>query len=693
MDQVLAPQRIALSIGGMTCASCVARVEKGLARVPGVRSAAVNLATETAYVEAASGTGTPELIAAVAKAGYTATRRADRAPASHDRALWELVAGAALSAPLLLTMVVSLPGWLQLVLAAPVQFWLGAQFYTAGYRALRAGTGNMDLLVALGTSAAFALSVGDLLAGGPLYFESSAIVITLVRLGRYLEGRAKIQAARAVTGLAKLRPSLAHLAGGADVAVAALRAGDLIELRPGERVPADGDIQSGAGSLDESALTGESLPVYREPGAAVLAGSLNLDAVLRVKVKRAAGESLLDRMGRLIETAQASKPKVQRLADRVAAWFVPVVLVIALVTFVGWLVVGHAPVSVAVIDAVSVLVIACPCALGLATPAAILAGTGIAAKYGILIRNADAIDLAAQVNFVAFDKTGTLTEGRPRLTHMQVFAGSEDAARRIAASLAAADTHPLAAPLRIAGVKPADSVRALPGRGIEGAVNGARYILGSDRLVRDAGGEPPKMPGATLSYLATTEGQVIAGFAFADAARPGAREAVRRLQARGVGIMLLSGDRAEAADSIGAELGITEIVSRATPDQKLTAIEAKRSQGHIVAMVGDGVNDAAALAAAYVGIAIGTGADLAIETADISLLRPALGLVADVLDLSRRTRRVLREGLFWAVIYNVVGIPLAALGFLSPMVAGAAMAASSVCVLTNALRLRRWRPA
>jgi Cu+-exporting ATPase len=433
--------------------------------------------------------------------------------------------------------------------------------------------------------------------------------------------------------------------------------------------------------------------VHRESGAAVLAGSLNLDAVLRVKVKRAAGESLLDRMGRLIETAQASKPKVQRLADQVAAWFVPVVLVIALVTFLGWLVVGHAPVSVAVIDAVSVLVIACPCALGLATPAAILAGTGIAAKYGILIRNADAIDLAAQVNFVAFDKTGTLTEGRPRLTNMQVFAGSEDAARRIAASLAAADTHPLAAPLRIAGVKPADSVRALPGRGIEGAVNGARYILGSDRLVRDAGGEPPKMRGATLSYLATTEGQVIAGFAFADAARPGAREAVRRLQDRGVGIMLLSGDRAEAADSIGAELGITEIVSRATPDQKLTAIEAKRSQGHIVAMVGDGVNDAAALAAADVGIAIGTGADLAIETADISLLRPALGLVADVLDLSRRTRRVLREGLFWAVIYNVVGIPLAALGFLSPMVAGAAMAASSVCVLTNALRLRRWRPA
>jgi Cu+-exporting ATPase len=692
MDQFLAPQKISLSIGGMTCASCVARVEKSLARVPGVRNVAVNLATETAQLEAASGTGTPELIAAVAQAGYRAARLAER-PAKDNRPLWELAAAAILSAPLLLTMAVTVPGWLQLALAAPVQFWLGARFYVAGFRALRAGSGNMDLLVALGTSAAFALSVGDLLTGGPLYFESAAIVITLIRLGKFLEGRAKTQAAQAVTGLAKLRPSLAHLAAGADIPAAALRPGDEIELRPGERVPADSEILTGAGSLDESALTGESLPVFRQPGAAVLAGSLNLDAVLRVKVTAAAGESLLDRMGRLIESAQASKPKVQRLADQVASWFVPVVLVIALITFAAWLFFAHAPISAAIINAVSVLVIACPCALGLATPAAILAGTGIAAKYGILIRNADAIDLAARVNFVAFDKTGTLTEGRPRLTEIRVFQGSEASARDIAAALSAADTHPLSAPLRRPGVTPADSVRALPGRGIEGVVGGARYLLGSARLVRDAGGAPPDMPGATISYLATPDGQVIAAFAFADTPRDGAREAVRRLQDQGIGTMLLSGDRAEAADAIGASLGITQVVSNASPEQKLAAIEAKRRAGQIVAMVGDGVNDAAALAAADIGIAIGAAADVAIETADFTLLRPAPGLVADLLDLSRRTRRILREGLFWAVIYNVIGIPLAALGFLSPMLAGAAMAASSVCVLTNALRLRRWRPA
>jgi Cu+-exporting ATPase len=693
MDQIVT-RRVELSIGGMTCASCVARVEKSLGRVPGVESVAVNLASETAEVRAESTASLAALIAAVKRAGYTATARADAAPYNGRREFLELMAAFFLSAPLLAGMVWHLPGWVGLILATPVQFWLGARFYGAGFRALLARTGNMDLLVALGTSAAYFLSLSDFFLGGPLYFESAAMVITLIRLGKFLEGRAKRDAAKAVTGLAALRPAMAHIVGGGDKKLAALRLGDMIEVRPGERVPADGVITEGTGSLDESHITGESLPVLREPGAAVLAGALNLDAVLRLRVSTGPGESLLDRMGRLIGSAQASKPAVQRLADRVAAVFVPVVLVIAAITFAGWLLHG-APLSTAVINAVSVLVIACPCALGLATPAAILAGTGVAAKYGILIRNADALEHAARADFVVFDKTGTLTEGKPRLLDVAVLA---DMAREdvlgIAAALAAGDTHPLSAALRRKNAVPATAIKALPGRGVEGNVVGKRYILGSARLLTDAGGAVPALAvakGATVSFLATADGIALAAFSFADTVRPGAAAAVKRLRDMGCGVMMLSGDRAEAADAIGAELGIEKVISGASPEQKLAEIALERRR-KTVAMVGDGVNDAPALAAADVGIAIGGGADVAIETADISLLRAEPMLVADALLLSRFIWRVLLQGLFWAVIYNAIGIPLAAFGLLSPMVAGGAMAASSVCVLGNALRLRNWRP-
>jgi Cu+-exporting ATPase len=697
MDQLVAPeQSIDLAIGGMTCASCVGRVEKTLGRVAGVRSVAVNLATETAHLQAGGETNVTALIAAVEQAGYTATRKTDTPPAPHRREFWELIAAAALSAPLLLGMFFALPGWLALALATPVQFWLGARFYRAGWNAVRAGTGNMDLLVALGTSAAYFLSLDDFFTSGPLYFESSAVVITLIRLGKFLEGRAKRDAARAVAGLAKLRPAVAHVPGRGDVALNLLRAGDVVEIRPGERVPVDGTVNAGSGSLDESHITGESLPVFREVGGVVLAGSLNLDGLLRVTATSAGGETLLDRMGRLIDAAQSSKPAVQKLADRVAAVFVPVVLVLAVLTFGGWLLAGAAPAH-AVIHAVSVLVIACPCALGLATPAAILAGTGAAAKHGILVRDADALERARNVDFVVFDKTGTLTEGKPRLIDVQVMPGvARDEVLVIAAALAAGNTHPLAAALRRDGVAAAPAMRALPGRGVEGVVNGQRYLLGSARLVADAGGLAPEFSradGATMSYLATASGKMLASFAFADTIRPGAKDAIDRLRRRKIGVMLLTGDNAAAAASVGAALGITDIVAAASPEQKLAAIQAKRAAGSVVAMVGDGVNDAPALAAADLGIAIGTGADVAIETADMSLLRPEPGLVPDALALSRLTSAVLREGLFWAVIYNVIGIPLAACGVLSPMVAGAAMAASSLCVLANALRLRNWRPA
>ncbi len=697
MDQtVRVASEIDLAIAGMSCASCVARVEKVLRRVPGVTAVSVNLATETARVAAAVAL-LPQLMAAVERAGYRAVPKAQATPHDGRREVLELAIAAALSLPLLLAMLVPLPGWLQLALATPVQFWLGARFYRAGWAALRAGTGNMDLLVALGSSAAYGLSVADLLAGrGPLYFEAGAVVITLVRLGKLLEGRAKREAAAAVTGLAKLRPAVAHLAVGEavrDVAVAALRVGDIVALWPGERVPVDGVLVAGRGSLDESHITGESLPVPRGPGEAVLAGALNLEAALRLRVTAPPGESLLDRMARLIDAAQASKPAVQKLADRVSAVFVPAVVLLALATFLVWRFGLGAPVAVAVLNAVSVLVIACPCALGLATPAAILAGTGAAARRGILIRDADALERAARVTLVIFDKTGTLTLGRPQLISQKIFGdGWQERAPRIAAALAAADPHPLALALRQDSVAEADGFRILAGRGVQGRVAGAPYILGSAALVAEAGGSVPPLEvpaGATLSYLAEADGTVRAAFMFSDTARPEAAAAVRRLRQSGAAVAMLSGDRQPAAAAVAAAVGIGDVTAEAPPETKLALIEARRAGGAVVAMVGDGVNDAAALAAADLGIAIGSGADVAIEAADIALLRPDLTLVPEALALARRTRRVLRQGLFWAMVYNLVGIPLAACGVLSPMLAGGAMAASSVSVLLNALRLRR----
>jgi len=691
MDQMVPVQRFELAIAGMDCASCVSRVERSLARVAGVERVSVNLATETAHLEARAGTSLADLVAAVARAGYSASLRGPDTALRDGWAFWELVAGAGLCAPLLAGMVWAVPGWVELALAAVVQVWLGARFYVGAAAALRAGAGNMDLLVALGTSAAFGLSVVDFARGaGPLYFESGALVIVLVRLGKFLEARAKRQAAKAITGLRGLRPEAAHVPGRGDVALARLAVGDVIEIRPGERVPVDGVITAGLGSLDESHITGEGLAQPRGVGAGLLAGSLNLDAVLRVRVTSQAGESFLDRMARLIDSAQGSKPQMQVLADRVAAWFVPVVVLISAVTLGGWLLAG-APVGRAVIDAVSTLVIACPCALGLATPAAILAGTGAAARRGILIRNADVIEAATKVSLVVFDKTGTLTLGKPALARVQCLGDvPRDAVMEIAGALAASDTHKLSTALGVTHPLRAEMVKSLPGLGVTGRVAGHDYVLGSAALMARHGFVVPEAEGAaTWSYLAAPDGGLLAGFAFADQIRPEAAAALARLRASGKKLMMLSGDREAAAQAAGRTLGIDNVVGGASPEAKIAAIRAAQAQGDIVAMVGDGVNDAAALAAADVGIAIGAAADVAIEAADISLLRADLQLVPDALALSRKTWNVLREGLFWAVIYNVIGIPAAAFGLLSPAVAGAAMAASSVCVLANALRLGR----
>lgn len=686
MDQGILPeQKIDLAIGGMTCASCVARVEKVLRRVPGVGQVSVNLATERAHVLVAPGTSDAALIEAVEKGGYSASLAAAAKPRTDRREGWTLAAGFVLGAPVLAGMVFSVPAVVQLVLASVIQAWLGARFYKGGFAALRAGGANMDVLVALGTSAAWGLSVWDFCSRGPLYFESAVAIILLVRLGKFLEGRAKREAASAISALHGLRPERAHLAGGGDVPVARLMPGDEIELRPGERVPVDGEILAGFGSLDESPVTGEALPVPRGVGAKLLAGTLNLDGVLRLRVTSAPGENFLDCMARLIEAAQAEKPQVQRLADRVASVFVPIVLVLALATFIGWHLHGAA-LPVAIINAVSVLVIACPCALGLATPAAILAGTGAGARRGILFRNADALQAAAHVDTVVFDKTGTLTSGTPQLARMELL-GAMPAARvrEIAAALAACDTHPLSAALRLAGVAGAEGFQSLPGKGIRGVVDGRAYVLGSAALVP---GVSAPADGASWSYLAEEGGTVLAGFAFTDTLRPGAKEAVARLQAQGLRVLLLTGDRREAAEALG--LG-ADIIAGADPARKLDVIRDLRAAGQRVAMLGDGINDAAALAAANVGLAMGSGADTAIEAADIALLRPEPLLAVAALDLARKTWTVLRQGLFWAMIYNLIGIPAAAFGLLNPMLAGAAMAASSLCVLGNALRLRHWR--
>lgn len=713
-----------LGVAGMTCASCVTRVERALRKVPGVDDATVNLATESARVRVAVPDAETEakLRRAIRAAGYE-PRVADAAVA---QAVWPwsgfapVAIGLALSLPLVLPMVGDLfgrhwmlPAWLQFVLATPVQFVLGARFYRAGWHAAKAGTGNMDLLVAIGTSAGWALSVWLWLTQDAvhLYFEASAVVITLVLLGKWLEARAKRQATAAIHALQSLRPDVAHVllrAGGeADVPIAEVLQGDRLVVRPGERIPADGELEQGETQVDESMLTGEPLPVPKAPGASLTGGSINGEGRIVLRVTAVGSESVLARIIRLVQDAQAAKAPIQRLVDRVSAVFVPVVLALALLTLAGWLVAG-AGIEAALIHAVAVLVIACPCALGLATPAAIMAGTGVAAKHGILIQDAQALELAHRVDTVAFDKTGTLTVGQPRLVAF-VPLGDADEGPTLgaAASLQSGSEHPLAravvaaAEARGLPVGPPDAVRAVSGRGIEGEVEGRSYLLGSLRWMEalgvaglDARALPPE---ATVSALVerTTEGLTPrALLAFADEPKPEAAAAVAGLRARGVRVVMISGDNRAAAEAMGARLGLRpdEVRAEVMPGEKAAQVQALREGGHVVAMVGDGVNDAPALAAADVGVAMGTGTDVAMHAAGITLMRGDVRLVAGALGISHRTVVKIRQNLFWAFFYNVAGIPLAAFGILSPVVAGAAMALSSVSVMANALLLRRWKP-
>ena len=738
---------LSLQIEGMTCASCVSRVERALSKVPGVLAATVNLATESAEVQAQVSVDSALLIHAAQRAGYSATERLESGPQASRSGppLWPVLLAAVLAGPLLLPMLAMpflpadrdwmLPGWLQCALATPVQFFLGARFYRAGWQALRAGSGNMDLLVALGTSAAYGLSLYLMLthAGHEgmaphLYFEASAVVITLVLLGKWLEARAKRQTTDAIRALQALRPLVARVRRDGlelDLPIAQVRVGDLVVVRPGERVPIDGAVAEGASHVDESLITGESLPVAKHVNDAVTGGAVNGAGLLVIRTRAIGAEATLARIVRLVESAQAKKAPIQRLVDQVSAVFVPVVLGLAVLTLLGWGL-GTGQWTPAVLNAVAVLVIACPCALGLATPAAIMAGTGVAARHGILIKDAEALELAHALRVVAFDKTGTLTVGRPQLLALQVTgvgAGhvtDADADARQLALLAAAaalqsgSEHPLAQAVMLAAkergllVTPAAQISALAGRGVSGQCAGRELRLGSrawmtelgvDTQLLSSGADALQAQGRTVSWLADVTDAAQGGtthllglLAFGDAIKPGAGAAIAALHALGVQTVLISGDNRSAAESVGRALGIARVEAEVLPERKAELVASLRAPGAPVAMVGDGINDAPALAAADVGIAMATGTDVAMQAAGVTLMRGDLSLVPDTIDISRRTVAKIRQNLFWAFAYNVIGIPLAAAGLLNPVVAGAAMALSSLSVISNALLLRRWRP-
>ncbi|WP_186172181.1 heavy metal translocating P-type ATPase [Burkholderia gladioli] len=745
-----ARQPIELEIGGMTCASCSGRVEKALAQVPGVSRASVNLATERASVRAEAAVSVAQLVAAVEKAGYRATPAAGSAgpigtaapaatsptaprPSAESRKAAEarrdlllLIGSAVLTLPLVAPMFAApfglsfmLPAPLEFVLAAIVQFGFGARFYRAAWHALRARAGNMDLLVALGTSAAFGLSVWQMLRApeqaGHLYFEAAAVIVTLVRFGKWLEARAKRQTTDAIRALNALRPDRARIVEHGverEVPLAQVRVGSIVAVRPGERFPVDGRIAAGASHVDESLITGESLPVAKAPGDRVTAGSINAEGALSVETTAIGAETTLARIIRLVESAQAEKAPIQRLVDRVSAVFVPAVLALAVLTFAGWMLAG-APAETAILNAVAVLVIACPCALGLATPAAIMAGTGVAARHGVLIQDALALELAQRTAVVAFDKTGTLTEGKPSVTAFEPIGTTRETAMAIAAAIQRHSEHPLARAIVAARhgeahgdarAPQASDAKAVAGRGVEARIDGTRHAIGSARWLDELAIEVPaaarrraaelEAAGNTVSWLMRLDAPaaVLALIAFGDTVKPSAREAISRLHALGIRTALVTGDNQGSATAVARELGIDEVHAQVLPDDKARVIaQLKASTQGVVAMVGDGINDAPALAAADIGIAMATGTDVAMHTAGITLMRGDPALVAAAIDISRRTYRKIRQNLFWAFVYNVVGVPLAAFGLLNPMIAGAAMAFSSVSVVTNALLLKMWK--
>ena len=714
---------LTLPITGMSCTSCSGRVEKALLAVPGVESAQVNLASESARVRLAGTIPVSRLVEAVSAAGYKTTLpTADKVSVPHTPTAgegWQVAIGVLLVLPLVMPMAAQLfgehweaPSWLQFVIAAIVQFWLGMRFYRAGWKALHARVGNMDLLVSIGTSAAFGLSTYLWLIQDEshLYFEASAVVIVLVRLGKWLETHAKRQTTDAIRALRALRPDTAIVLRGEQEQALPLERviiGDIVLVNPGARIPVDGKIIAGQSSIDESLVSGESLPVDKSVGDMVTGGAINGDGRLRVCVTAVGAETVLARIVRLVEEAQGAKAPIQKQVDKVAAVFVPVVLVIAAATLIfGGLLTGDW--SSSLINAVTVLVISCPCALGLATPAAIMAGTGVGARHGILIKDAEALERAGAVSMVIFDKTGTLTRGQPALVFQQA-ATVDLPLLNLAAALQQGSEHPLARATLAAAknlkVPMASQVQALPGRGITGIVEGRSLRLGSTRYMSEMRADLSDFDevrhrlsaqGCSLAWLAQEDygsrPLVLGLLAFGDQLKDESASAIESLHEQGILTVMVTGDHNAAARTVASKLGIDRIEAEVLPADKAAIVARIKARDAVVAMVGDGINDAPALAAADVGIAMGNGTDVAMHAAGITLMRADPRLVAAAIDLSRQTVRKIRQNLFWAFIYNVIGIPLAAFGMLNPVFAGAAMALSSVSVLGNALLLKRWSP-
>lgn len=709
-------EKININIKGMTCASCVNRIEKALLKNENVLHASVNLATEKAKVEYSEKISSKDLIKIISDAGYEATLTEDYTHKKQElkKQFQLVVLSILLTIPLVLPMLFEpmgydfmLPGWAQLLLTIPIQFVIGSRFYVSAWKAVKSRSGNMELLVALGTSAAFGLSLYQLFfhGGHHLYFESSAMIITLVFLGKFLETKAKAQTTAALKSLEKLRPLNARVVRNGieqELSIEEIGLDDIVIVRPGERIPVDGLILDGSTEVDESLLTGESLPVIKHSGEKVIGSSINGHGLIKLKVMALGSETMLSRIIRMVEEAQINKAPIQKLVDKISAYFVPTILIIALLTVLGSILIGL-DIEKAIIHGVAVLVIACPCALGLATPTSIMVGTGIAAQTGILIKDAEALELTHKVTLVAFDKTGTLTEGKPKVSKLQPSNISENDFLKLLASIQHGSEHPLAkavnelAKERNISFPEAKSVRSISGIGVEALIENKKYILGSKRIVDNKFQDLLKQSlqqeaiGESVSFLSDENNNILGFVTFSDPIKPESKRSIEELHKLKIKTVMISGDNYGSASRVAKELGIDEIRAEVLPHEKLSIVKEYKAQGEIVAMIGDGVNDAPALAEAHVGMAMSTGTDVAMHTSQITLMRGNPLLISDAISISKKTYSKIKQNLFWAFIYNVIGIPLASLGLLSPVIAGAAMAFSSVSVVTNSLLLKRWK--